>query len=29
MEGNGMFLLLFVFVCQGVLGGKMKLFRVF
>lgn len=29
MEGNGMFLLLFVFVCQGVLGGQMKLFRVF
>lgn len=29
MEGNGLFLLLFVFVCQGVLGGQMKLFRVF
>lgn len=29
MEGNGMLLLLFVFVCQGVLGGQMKLFRVF
>lgn len=29
MEGNGMFLLLFVFVCQGVLGGQMKFFCVF
>lgn len=29
MEGNEMFLLLFVFVCQGVLGGQMKLFCVF
>lgn len=26
MEGNEMFLLLLVFVCQGVLGGQMKLF---
>lgn len=26
MEGTEMFLLLFVFVCQGVLGGQMKLF---
>ena len=26
MEGNGMFFLLFVFVCQGVLGGQMKFF---
>lgn len=29
MEGNEMFLLLFVFVCQGVLGGQMKFFCVF
>ncbi len=29
MEGNGMFLLLFVFVCQGVLGGQMKFFFVY
>ena len=29
MEGNGMFLLLFVFVCQGVLWGQMKLFFVY
>lgn len=29
MEGNGMFLLLFVFVCQGVLGGQMKVFCLF
>jgi hypothetical protein len=29
MEGNGMFLLLFVFVCQDVLGGQMKFFCVF
>lgn len=26
MESNEMFLLLLVFVCQGVLGGQMKLF---
>lgn len=29
MEGNGMFLFLFCFVCQGVLGGQMKFFCVF
>lgn len=29
MEDNEMFLLLFVFVCQGVLGGQMKFFCVF
>lgn len=29
MEDNEMFLLLFVFVCQGVLVGQMKFFRVF
>lgn len=29
MEGNEMFLLLLVFVCQGVLVGQMKLFCVF
>lgn len=29
MEGNGMFLLLFVFVCQGVLGVQMKVFCLF
>lgn len=29
MEGNEMFLLLLVFVCQGVLGGQMKFFCVF
>lgn len=26
MEGNEMFLFLFVFVCQGVLGGQIKFF---
>lgn len=26
MESNEMFLLLLVFVCQGVLGGQMKFF---
>ena len=26
MEDNEMFLLLLVFVCQGVLGGQMKFF---
>lgn len=29
MEGNEMFLLLLVFVCQGVLGGQMKFFFVY
>ena len=29
MESNEMFLLLFVFVCQGVSGGQMKLYCVF
>lgn len=29
MEGNEIFLLLLVFVCQGVLGGQMKLFFLY